>query len=162
MTLTWLLIVAGAFAVALMLHSITCRLALGIDRVMRFLFVGGAAGVLLVLISSKLYGFWTLETLGAALTYAFLCELYLFLFTMTIGSISSNVLIRLASQEMSRQEIDRRYDSVAMVQQRFERLICTGFLSRCGDEFALTQKGATLVASLDRLRRFFGHSDLHG
>jgi hypothetical protein len=155
MTLSWAGLVFGSFAVALALHRIACRLSSKVDRVSRFLLAGGIAGASLVWATSARYGLESVETAGAALVYGFLCELYIFLFTMTISSISSNVLVRLSYQDMHIEEIARRYDSRQMVRQRLERLAAAGLLSRAGSRLTLTPKGARFVATFQSLRRFF-------
>jgi hypothetical protein len=158
MTLDWAALVLGSFAAALVLHRFACRLPMKVDRVSRFLLAGGVAGACLLWVTSARYGLVSVETAGAALLYGFLCELYIFLFTMTISSISSNVLVRLSSHDMRLEEIAQRYDSREMVRQRLERLAATGLLSRAGSRLALTQKGTRFVRTFQALRRFFRHT----
>lgn len=155
MTLGWIALVTGSFVAALLLHGIACRLPVRVDRVSRFLLAGGLAGAALLWAASARYGLASLETAGAALVYGFLCELYIFLFTMTISSISSNVLVRLASQDMSIEEIAQRYDSRQMVRQRLERLAAADLLSRVGSTLTLTPKGRRFVRVFQALRGFF-------
>jgi hypothetical protein len=154
-TLHWAVLVLASFAAALALHRLACRLPVNMDRVSRFLLAGGIAGACLLWATSARYGLASVETAGAALVYAFLCELYIFLFTMTISSISSNLLVRLSSHDMRVEEIAQRYDSRQMVRQRLERLASTGFLSQTGSRLALTAKGVRFVRTFGALRRFF-------
>lgn len=155
MNLHWLALVLGCFAASLALHRFACRLPLNIDRVSRFLFTGGIAGALLVWATGSRYGLDSLETVTAALAFGFLCELYIFLFTMTISSISANVLVTLYSQALDIETIARQYDSRQMVRKRLDRLAATGFLCRTGSQLTLTQKGTRFVRAFRNLRRFF-------
>lgn len=158
MTPYWIALLLVSFGAALLLHRLACRLSLEADRVSRFVAAGGIAGAGLLWATSARYGIASVETVAAALVYGFLCELYIFLFTMTISSISSNLLVRLSSQDMRVEEIAHRYDSRQMVRQRLERLAATGFVSRAGSGLVLTPKGAGFVRTFEALRRFFRQS----
>ena len=160
MTFEWLAAVVGCFAGALVLHAVACRLALRTDRVIRFLVVGGGAGAILLFITTQRHGLSVPETVSAVLIYGFLCELYLFLFTMTISSISANLLVRLRSGGMTLPEIERRYDSRKMVRDRLDRLEGTGFLKYVGGRILLAKKGARFLSVFRCLRRFFRHADV--
>ena len=155
MTADWITIVVSSFAGALIIHAVACRLPLPSDRVVRFLAVGVLAGAGLVLVLARRHGIWSVETVSAALAYGFLCELYLFMFTMSISSISSNILVRLAGRDIALGEIDNLYSSEAMIRRRLDRLISTGFVHRSGDEVALTAKGRRSLQLFQSLRRFF-------
>ena len=157
--LAWSAVVIGCFVGSLVLHAMACRLQLRADRVVRFLAGGTLTGLLLLLLCSELYGWFAVETVAAALAYAFLCELYLFLFTMTISSISANLLVRLRSGSMALHEIERRYDSRQMVRVRIERLANTGFLHLDGERICIDAKGFKLLRIFRALRQFFGLTD---
>lgn len=157
--LAWSAMVAGCFAGSLVLHAMTCRLQLRADRVVRFLVGGSLTGLLLLLLSLQRYGWLALETVAAALVYAFLCELYLFLFTMTISSVSANLLVRLRSGGMALTDIERHYDSRQMVRVRIGRLANTGFLHLDGDRIFIDARGFRLLRVFRALRGFFGIRD---
>jgi hypothetical protein len=53
-------------------------------------------------------------------------------------------------------DIDRHYSSTAMVRQRVERLVQTGFLSAEHTRVALTSRGSRFVRIIASLRRFLG------
>jgi len=156
MMLNWLALSVGGFALALGAHAIACRFPLRADRVTRFLIVGIVAGAGLTWILIGQYEMSALDIVAALLVYAFACELYIFLFTMTIGSISSNILVRLLRQEMRISDVALAYDSEQMVRQRIDRLIGIAFLERRQNGVALTAKGNRFVLVFRRLRRFFG------
>jgi uncharacterized protein YacL len=128
-----------------------------LDRVARFLVVGGLIGIVLVGLLLERFGGLTAEVAAGVLVYAFLCELYIFLFTMTISSISSNLLVRLAQREMTLSEVGAAYDSESMVTGRLARLVSTGFLQQSDDLLSITLKGLRFVRSMNSLRKFFGH-----
>jgi hypothetical protein len=157
MTAFWAGLVAGCFVAAVGTHALACRIPLRADRVTRFVVLGGITGGFLVLALAQRYGLLTVHTVSGALLYGFLSELYIFLFTMTVSSISSNLLVRLRAGDLTAEEIDGYYDSRAMVRNRVERLLSTGFLSRDGTRLTPTRKGLRLIRMLQGLRVFFGH-----
>ena len=127
------------------------------DRVIRFLVVGSVAGLALIACLAARYGLWSREAVAGVLLYGFLCELYIFLFTMTLSSISSNLLTLLLRGPMSDAEVSNVYDSRHMVEQRLQRLLGTGFLGRDGERLILTAKGARLLRMLRHFRAAFKH-----
>lgn len=157
MTLLWATITSVFFIAALVLHAVVCRLPISFDRVLRFIVVGFVLGIFLAWALANSAGFLSIEMLAGLLLYAFLCELYIFLFTMTISSISSNILVRLFYGPMSINEIGEKYNSLAMVDARIQRLVDTGFLKRTDNNIGITSKGMRLVKILSRLRIFFKH-----
>jgi predicted transcriptional regulator len=154
----WAAPAAGFFVTALAAHAVATRLGGRMDRVTRFVVVGGPIGLALAWVMATEFGAFSVQSICAILVYAAACELYLFLFTMTIGSISSNLLVRLSSGALTKTEIEARYDSRAMVEQRLERLVGTGFLTSNAGRFALTDKGERFVASMRKLRALFRHA----
>ena len=98
-----------------------------------------------------------LAALSAGLIYAFGCELYLFLSTFSLASISSNILAELRLGPLTEGELARRYASERMVRLRIERLLAAGLMVEADGAFQLTPKGAHLVGIFERLRALFGH-----
>lgn len=158
--LVWLAMVSGSILTSLVLHAVACRLPLKSDRVIRFLVPGAGVGLLLMLSTTQRYGLFAIETVAAILVYALLCELYLFLFTMTISSISANLLVRLRSGNMTLSEIEQRYESRKMVRARLDRLEGTGFIRYDGGRILMAGKGVRLLSTFRSLRRFFRHADV--
>jgi ABC-type siderophore export system fused ATPase/permease subunit len=152
----WLLAVIVFFAAALLAHAITCRLPIPGNSVIRFLTVGSALGGGLIAVLLYRYGV-SAQLLAGVMLYAFACELYIFLFTLAMSSVSANLLVNLATHDMTQAEVDRRYDSASMVSNRIERLIVTGLLKETGQVIRPTAKGLRLLSAFDALRRFFGH-----
>jgi len=155
----WFLASCVAMAFALGLHGVICRVDVPLDRVVRFLAVGSAAGLALLVFMFRAYGISSVETWAAVFCYAFACELYIFLFTLVSSSISANLLMTLHGKTLTAQEVDALYDSERMVAQRVRRLLATGFLRAEGSDLKVTPKGLRLQRSLSALRGFFRHRD---
>ena len=89
-----ILLAALYFVAAVALHAIWCRLSTRLSVVVKFVLVGGATGLVLI---GHLIGIGGLSTgtLAGALVYALACELYIFLFTLILSSVSAIWLRRL-------------------------------------------------------------------
>src|SRR5215204_6271304 len=101
----FLLTIPAYFLVAVLLHSLLVRMRLPGSSVFKFLAVGGIAGLCLLghllLLDAPTHGM-----LAALAGYAFLCELYLFLFTMVMTSVSVRLMRLLLTQDHTHAEID--------------------------------------------------------
>lgn len=154
--MSWLVLVPVMVALAIGAHGVAVRLAPGANRMVAFLAVGcvvGTAGIALVAVR---HGVFSAETFSFALVYAFLCELYLFLFSSALTSISMNLLVRLLERPLAEEDLARIYDSRRMVDSRLERLRATGLLSRqASGEYRATAHGQRLHGALEALARFF-------
>lgn len=153
----WLIFLLAALAVALLAHATLSRTIKGLNRVIGFLVVGSAIGVGLLAALASRYGIASMQTIAALVVYAFLCELYIFLFTLAMSSISANLLVRLNRGNLTEQEINRLYNSSRMVEERIERLVATKLLEEENFRLAPTSAGTRLLHMLDWLRRFFRH-----
>ena len=158
--MTWLLMCLAAFAGAVGAHALLCRINLRMSRVSRFLLVGIPVAMALFGAVHARYNFWSVETIGALLLFGFMCELYIFLFTATISSISSNILFHLSRRPLNIAEVAALYDSSEMVRLRLERLQNGGFVvSKNGNLLSVSAKGAFVHGLLRRLRIFFRQSE---
>jgi hypothetical protein len=158
----WFTAAIGTFFTTVLLHAWAARLFPARNRVAAFMLIGTPIGVALVVMAGGRFGWLSLQTIAAAATYAFLCELYLFLFTLALASISANLLVTLRAGAMTYKEIEQLYDSRSMVLTRFNRLISSGLirLSSAGVEgegYELTERGERLLGALNILRRIFRH-----
>ena len=81
------------------------------------------------------------ELITGALTYAFLCNLYIFLFTATLSSVSSNLLFRLSREALTPDDVERLYSGRAMAEVRIKRLVDAGFLAAGTTGLTLTAAG---------------------
>ena len=127
-----------------------------------FMAIGFPVGLALSVLMGFEFGWFAPQTFAAVALFAFLCELYLFLFTLALASISANVLVTLREGAMSHKSIGELYDSRGMVVTRFNRLISSGLiqLSSLGVEaegYEITQRGKRLIDALNILRRVFKH-----
>lgn len=147
------------FLISVGLHAAAGRFGIISNSVLRFLAVGIAVGLILIVVLAGHYGPFSAELFGGALAYAFLCNLYIFLFTATLSSVSTNLLSRLASGPLVANEVAQLYSGTKMTAVRIKRLIDAGFLRAGPEGLALTARGARTVASYARLRRLFKHAN---
>lgn len=158
----WLTAAICAFITTVLLHAGAARLFSNRNRVSAFMLVGTPVGLALATGIGNLFGWLAPQTFAAVLTYAFLCELYLFLFTLALASISANLLVTLRVGAITHREIETLYDSRSMVLTRFNRLISSGLI-RLGssgveaEAYVLTERGERLLGALNFLRRVFKH-----
>jgi len=153
----WLIDALLALAVAVLGHAGLCRAPLSSGVVTRFVIVGSLVGACLVSWLLGRYGTAAPQTWAGALVFAFGCELYLFLFTLVMSSVSSNLLSNLARRDMTDMDIARLYDSRKMVGARLDRLVAAGLLTEQPNGLQLTAEGARMVRAFGRLRGFFRH-----
>lgn len=153
----WVLLPVGAFAVAILLHGLVVRLALRVDSVRRFLLVGFPIGIFVVASAFALFGM-TIRGFAAIFLYAFLCELYMFVFTLVLSSVSATMLIMLRRRSVKASAFTSAYDPREMVFLRLERLLRNGFVERVDGRLAVTSKGMTVHKAFKRLQQFLGHT----
>jgi hypothetical protein len=154
----WLIGTSAAFVVALAAHALLSRTWRTLNRVAGFLIVGSLVAPLLLWTLKFHFGLSSMHTLSALAFYAFLCELYIFLFTLAMSSISANLLVRLAAGTLSQEEIDRLYESSKMVDERIRRLVSASLLEEGASGLRPTEGGARLLRILGGLRTFFRHA----
>ena len=154
----WLVGVMAFFIGAVLGHVALSRMHFPRNIVLRFLLVGSTLGAGLVWWLYEKYGLAAPETWAGVLIYIFCCELYVFLFTLVISSISANVLINLSFRDMTDHDVSRLYDSRHMVAARLDRLVSVGLLDESPSGLKLTEKGRRLVQFFNGMRAFFHHS----
>jgi hypothetical protein len=150
----------GAFLgliIAVVGHAGLCRASMPLNVVTRFLIAGGLVGACLVWWLLNRYGATAPQTWAGAAVYAFCCELYIFLFTFAMSSITANLLGRLARSNMTDTDIEQLYESRYMVATRLDRLVAVGLIEDGPAGLRLTPEGARMVGIFRRLRRFFRH-----
>ena len=152
----WIAVPVASFLAAIVLHGIAMRLPLRVDSVRRFLLVGMPLGIAIVV--------WAVMRgpdapgVAAVAFYAVLCEIYMFCFTLVIGSVSVATLMALCDGAVDEAELMRRSDGAAMVQVRLGRLRDVGLIAQNDGVYVLTPKGWRLHHAFSGLRRFFGHA----
>jgi hypothetical protein len=150
---------AGALAaliVAIALHGAAGRLFPG-NALPRFLWIGLSLAAVLGYWLHKNYRF-DIEFLSALLIYAFGCELYIFVFTFSLYSVSANLLVRLRGGPQTEQQVSELYDSTRMIERRLDRLSEKQLLLREDDRLQLTKRGSLLVSAYAVLDRIFGRA----
>jgi hypothetical protein len=145
------------FAAAVAAHAVSCRVPASLNIVFRFVVVGGVFGLLWVWWLADRFGLAAPQFWCGVLVYGLCCELYVFLFTLAMSSISANLLVSISRQDMTSAEIDKLYDSRAMVSSRIDRLVAVGLFDETPAGLVLTEKGRRTVRTFGRLRRFFRH-----
>ena len=152
----WLLLSGAAVGSAALLHGLSSRRSQRMDSVRRFLLVGVPVGAVLMIAAWTCYGL-TVPALAAIALYAFLCELYIFCFTLAMSSISATMLIMLRQRPLQADELAAAYKPEDMVQLRIERLVNSGAVDRVTGRLVLTERGRKLHAAFSALSQFFGH-----
>jgi len=146
-----------AFITTIAIHSVFCRYFILFDRVIKFIAVFIPIWICLATVLASKYGLFTLPTFTGILTYSFLCELYVFLFTMILSSISTNILYRLSNGQLSLDKAIDMYSSSDMVENRITRLIESGFLTKTGDKLLPTPKAVKLMYLFIVAKKIFKH-----
>src|SRR5206468_734152 len=123
----WMMWAIGYFVMAVAAHGCIARLVWWNDPVSKFLLVGSLLGLILIGHMSGVHGF-ALPTLASIAFYAFACELYIFLFTMVMSSVSAKLLMTLRDTVVSDIHIGEMYSADGMVERRLERLLGIGLL----------------------------------
>ena len=93
--------------------------------------------------------------------FAFWSEFYLFLFTLSLGSISVKILHTLYNRPRDKQEIATLYSPHGMVDVRFNRLQGSGLIEPCG-AIRLTPKGIKVARVALYARSLLHSSKSHG
>jgi hypothetical protein len=151
----WLIWSVGAFVTSVLVHAIVMRFVERAGTVAIFVAIGGMAGGALIGYCLQSYGF-TPATLAAILTYAFACELYIFLFTLVGNSVSFGLLTKLESHPLDAAAIARFYRAEAMIGRRFEQLERSDFISTGPAGLTLTVRGKRAVRMFSFLHVMFG------
>ncbi len=141
---------------AVLFHAAVMRLSLPLGSVATFIVVAfaGAIGLGAIMTGEAVP---TAEIIASLLTYGFGCELYLFLSTFSLASISSNILAELRQHSLTHDGLARRYASERMVRLRMERLLAADLVVEDAGTLRLTPKGRRMLRIFERLRVLFGH-----
>jgi hypothetical protein len=113
------LVAATALVFAIACHAALRRIPKAPGAVAAFLIVGiliGGAVTTLLWLSPLAWD----EFLAALIVYAALSALYLFLFTLALGSITANILVALSHGTTDVTDLAARYDGRRMVSNRVE------------------------------------------
>lgn len=153
----WYLLPVAYFLSALGAHAVTARLHASGNRVQQFLLIGFTGGVAMIFHLGRLPATPMAATLAAMVTYAFACELYIFLFTFVTSSVSVALLVAGARQAEPGQMRQTSLSPAEMVEQRLQMLAASGLLDRHEERYHLNGRSRAIVAIHRALRRFFRH-----
>jgi hypothetical protein len=153
----WLSSALLFFLAAVVLHAVVCRVPMQMNIVLRFVAIGGLLGLGWIWLLHDAYQFGEPRFWAGLLIYALCCEVYVFLFTLVIASISANLLVSLRSRDMTDLDIDQLYDSRKMVSARLDRLVSTRFLSETPTGLRLSEKGVRTLRVFNMMKSFFRH-----
>jgi hypothetical protein len=153
----WFVGALFGLVVAAMGHAALCRASMPLNIVTRFLITGGLVGAGLVWWLFNTYGLAAPQAWAGAVVYAFSCELYVFLFTFAMSSITANLIARLSRSDMTDSDIEKLYDSRHMVATRLDRLVAVGLIEDLPSGLRLTTEGTRMVTTFRWLRDFFRH-----
>jgi ABC-type transport system involved in multi-copper enzyme maturation permease subunit len=122
--------------------------------VSRFLLIGTIVGILLIVTLAFAFGY-SFDMIAAVLIYGFLCELFIFLFTLVGTSISVGTLLQLhrGLPYKAAPAVDLR----SAVERRLEMMENAGLIRVFESGYQITAKGRTFLIPARRLRRFFRH-----
>jgi hypothetical protein len=140
----WLILSVVAFVTSVLAHAVVMRFAKRAGTVAIFVAIGMVTGGVLIGYCLRRYGF-TPATLAATLTYAFACELYIFLFTLVGNSVSFGLLMKLARHPLKPTDIVHLYRTEAMIARRFEQLERGDLITAGPAGFTLTARGKRVV-----------------
>src|ERR1700710_678035 len=82
-------------------HAGFCRAPVPLHVVTRVLVICGLVGICLVWWLLNRYGATAPQTWAGVVVYAFCCELYIFLFTFAMSSVTANLVANLSRRDMS-------------------------------------------------------------
>jgi hypothetical protein len=138
----------AAFVLAILGHAALRRAAPRVGSVGGFLLVGALMGAGLAGLLAQRDGL-ALHSWAALASYAFACELYIFLFSSVSSSVSASFLYRLRSGKPP------AVSGTAMVARRLERMLSAGILEKTSSGYRATARGARLLRAYRSLRGFF-------
>ena len=153
----WAVSAVSASLTALVLNSFAARFRFHENAVVRFVAIGCGVGFILSAGLWRAYGL-SMETAAAILLFAFFCELYVFLFTLVLSSVSVNIMLRLRRGSISEPMLEEIYSGKAIIALRIDRLLQRRVLQKNGSFIEATERGRRLASLFNRFQRLFGHS----
>jgi ABC-type siderophore export system fused ATPase/permease subunit len=151
----WLSIAIGTFVLSVFAQRVILRVTRLQNGMIAFVAAGLPLGLLLMAVLLHIYS--ASSAWAGIWLYAFLCELWIFVFSSTFSSVSANLLLQLRLQPMRREEIDQLCDSREMVRHRLSWLRYIQAAAERDGRLMPTERGRQLARLFDALRTFFGH-----
>jgi hypothetical protein len=145
------------FFLSVFLHCISIRIFNKINIFYLYIVIGTFTGMALI---SYQYSASInyIEIISSITLFALLSELYIFIFTLVISSVTVQILISMIAgpQDISTVKNDDLYDE--MVQLRVARLIKNQFLILSNDSLIITNRGLRLIRFFNWLKSVFKHN----
>ena len=151
----WLYWALAAFVFAIFGQSLILRVTPLRNGMVAFVVAGVPIG--LALMAMSLPRLPADRAMAGTLLYAFLCEVWMFIFSATFSSISANLILHLRKGSLCLADIDHIYDNREMIQRRITWLNHIGAVVARDGQLTPTEKGRRLARLFDALRGFFGH-----
>jgi len=154
--MTWLVATLMAFLAAVLTQYLLLRFTGLRSAVVAFAIAGMGIGLGL---TAYLLLFHELDyVVAGSLLYAFMSEMWIFVFTFVLGSVSANLMRHLGKRGMTRDEIDMLYDSRLMIRGRISGLHNSAAITSADGHLLPTTRGRWLAQLFNAVRTFFGHS----
>jgi hypothetical protein len=155
--MNWVLITFLAWIAAITAHAFALRIFPKANTIVLFCTTAFAAGLALLAYIADRDGTAT-HLIAAATLFAFCCELYIFIFTFVISSVSVWILVsRISSGRTIDASGTGKPTSSGMVAQRMSGLQGSGFVQLSHGSYSLTSRGRTVLWVYQQCRFFFGH-----
>lgn len=152
----WIALTLAYYLGAILAHGAVARNKPAGNRVTQFVIVGGVLGACLLSHLVLRPGAAGPAVLAGALVYAFLCELYIFLFTFVTSSVSVALLIAQLDGPGATDEAPTLAPG-EMVGRRLRDMAGAGLLTETDGRFALQPRARLMVRFHRALRDFFRH-----
>ena len=143
------------FLLTVIAHAILVRTFPSAGKLALFIISGFLLGLLLITVITTKYSFFSIQLFSAVITYSFLCELYIFLFSSLLSSISMNILSMLYAHRKESIDITKIYTGEKMVSNRLARLTKLGMLTEEKQNYLITEKGIGFLHSMQKLQSYF-------
>jgi len=154
----WMLMVFSYLTVAIIFNAILGRYGVVNNAVIRFLLSGFLIGIMMSFHLISEFGLAS-ATIAAIIWFALVCELYIFLFTLSLGSVSIKILRLLQKAPCQESELNLVYQPKDMVLMRLIRLEHVGLITRNVEgAILLTQRGKSLIKIATFLKSLFHKS----
>ena len=145
------------FSISVIVHSIVQRY-IKCNSVISFVIISSFLGLILFW-KSYLDFFISIQSLSILFSYFFMCELYIFFFTLIMSSISANLILDIGfNKKIKISKEITNYEN--MVDARVARLLNNKFLIEIDGVLSTTNKGKVLNKSFFYMKNFFRHKNL--
>ncbi len=151
----WLGLAIVAFGLALVGQTVLIRYFRRRHAIVAFVFAGIPIGLVLMIV---LFSVWPSDrSISGTLLYAFLCELWMFILSVTFSSFAATLMMLLRRRPLTLDEINRLSDHRVIIQDRMTWLADIGAAVKHDGQLSPTGGGRKLAGIFNACRSFFGH-----